>query len=166
MRDSQIVGYWSDEELYFDSMEVAEIVFRPEGSGWMYWAHFRTFAMRRFDWHTTADHSLVLRCRERLSGTWIRRDEAFEHHVTDQHPEDEERVLHYQVNDGRNVFGKPATLLQFSKAVITGAIGDRFAFKREVAEGEADPVARPAPSAADVTPTGSRRKLPAEPLTG
>jgi hypothetical protein len=32
MRNSQIVGYWSDEELYFDSMEVAEIVFRPEGS--------------------------------------------------------------------------------------------------------------------------------------
>ncbi|HEX6523666.1 MAG TPA: hypothetical protein VF070_27250 [Streptosporangiaceae bacterium] len=140
MLDSQIVGYWSDEELYFDSMEVAEIVLRPEGSGWTYRAHFRTFALHRFDWHTTADHSLVLCCRECLSGTWVRQETEFKHQVAEQRLDDEERVLHYQVSEGHNVFGKPATLLQFSKPVITGAIGDRFAYKREVAEGEADPV--------------------------
>ncbi len=139
MRDSQIVGYWSDEALYFDSMEVAEIVFRPDGSGWTYWAHFRAFALQRFDWHTTADQSLVLSCRERLSGTWIRRDSGFEHQVSEQHPDGEERVLHYRVNAGRNVFGQPATLLEFSTPVITGVLGDRFAYRREVAEGEADP---------------------------
>jgi hypothetical protein len=38
VRDTRLVGYWSDKNLYQGAMEAADIAFRPDGTGWAYWS--------------------------------------------------------------------------------------------------------------------------------
>jgi hypothetical protein len=110
-------------------MESAAIVFRPDGSGWIYWARVGVFSVHRFGWQTTSDLQLHLRLLHHLWGTWTVQEHEIAHHVDSHHTTDTKLVLTYAINSGHDVLGDPATLLQLDRPVIPGTVGDRFALK-------------------------------------
>jgi hypothetical protein len=141
--DPRLVGYWSDEALYQGAMEAADIAFRPDGIGWTYWSRDGgTFSVDRFTWHTAAGHRLTLDLHEHLFGTWDLAGHTTRHHVDSRSPRDKQLILAYQITEGQDSFRRPATLLEFDQPISLGTIGDRFAFKRELAEDEQDPTTR------------------------
>jgi hypothetical protein len=128
--DARLVGLWSDADLYQGSMEEAVVVFRPDGSGWTYWARDGgVFSVHRFGWRTAATSRLHLRFRQRRSGTWTVRGHEVRHQVDRQHAHDSELALAYTINAGQDLFGNPATLLELDQPLIVGTVGDRFALK-------------------------------------
>jgi len=138
--DERLVGYWSDEDLYQGAMEAADIAFRPDGTGWTYWSRDGgTFFVYRFTWHTTEDHRLTLALHQQLSGTWDLTDHATRHRVTSQAACGQQIALSYQISEGQNALRKPAMLLKLGQQISVGTIGDRFAFKRELADTDHDP---------------------------
>jgi hypothetical protein len=139
----KLIGYWSDEPLYQGSMEAADIAFRSDGTGWTYWSSFGgTFYMDRFSWHTDQDGHLTLDLNENLYGTWHLEDHTTRHRVRNRDAYHKHLVLTYQITAGHNALRMPATVLQLDQPIILGTIGDRFAFKRELAENEQDPTTR------------------------
>jgi hypothetical protein len=138
--DDRLTGYWSDDDLYQGAMEAADIAFRADGTGWTYWSRDGGgFEVLRFDWQTTADRQLAIDLHKLLSGTWHLTGRRVHHHVRDQTPQDEQIVLTYQVTEGHNVFRQPARLLLLNRPIVVATIGDRFAFKRELAQTDQDP---------------------------
>jgi hypothetical protein len=124
-------------------MEAADIAFRPDGTGWTYWSRDGgTFLVYRFTWHTTEDHRLTLTLHQQLSGTWDLADHATRHRVISQAASGQQIALTYQITRGHNALRKPATLLKLDQEISAGTIGDRFAFKRELADTEHDPTTR------------------------
>jgi hypothetical protein len=141
--DERLVGYWSDEDLYQGAMEAADIAFRSDGTGWTYWSRDGgPFNVLRFVWHTGASHTLTLDLHQELSGTWELHDHATQHRVSSQAARDKQIVLAYEITAGQNLYRKPATLLQFDQQISIGTIGNRFTYKRELAQTEYDPTTR------------------------
>jgi hypothetical protein len=141
--DERLVGYWSDEDLYQGDMEAADIAFRSDGTGWTYWSRDGgSFYVLRFGWHTDASRDLTLDLHENLSGAWDLRDHTTVHRVASRTPHDKQIVLAYEITEAQNILRKPATLLQLDRQISMGTIGDRFAFKRDLASTEHDPTTR------------------------
>ena len=141
--DERLVGYWSDEDLYQGSMEAADIAFRADGTGWTYWSRDGgTFFVYRFTWHTIEGRRLTLALHHQLSGTWDLQDHTTRHRVTSQAASGKQIALAYQIIEGQNALRKPATLLRLDQQISVGTIGDRFAFKRQLADTEHDPTTR------------------------
>jgi hypothetical protein len=138
--DHRLTGYWSDEPLYLGAMEAAEIAFRGDGIGWTYWSRFGgAFEVLRFSWRTAEGRRLTIDLHKLLSGTWDLAGHAVRHHISDQTRRDEQIVLTYDLTTGQNVLGEPATLLTVNRPIVIGTIGERFAFRRELAQTEEDP---------------------------
>lgn len=130
MLDARLVGLWWDDVLYQGSMEEAAVVFRPDGSGWTYWARDGgVFSVHRFGWRTAPIGRLHLRFRQQRSGTWTVHDHKVRHHVDRRRTRDAELALTYTINPGRDLFDNPITLLELDQHVIAGTVGDRFALK-------------------------------------
>jgi len=126
--DAHLVGHWSDDVLYQGSMESAAIVFRPDGSGWTYWARVGgVFSVDRFGWRTASHGQLYLRLVQHLSGTWTVQGQDIRHGIKSQHTRDTELVLAYTINTAPDIFGNPTTLLELDQPVMPGTVGDRFA---------------------------------------
>ena len=143
MLDEGLIGYWSDEPLYQGAMEAADIAFRSDGTGWTYWSRGGgTFYVDRFSWHTAAGRHLTLDLHEELYGTWHLADHTTRHRVRRQAARHKQIVLRYQITEGRNALREPATVLELDQPITLGTIGDRFAFRRELAENEQDPTTR------------------------
>jgi hypothetical protein len=141
--DYRLVGYWSDETVYQGAMEVTDIAFRRDGTGWTYWSRDGGgFEVFRFSWHTAADHQLTIDLQELLSGIWDLAEHAVHHHVRSQTRWDKQIVVTYEVTPGQNVFREPATLLRLDRPISVATIGDQFAFKRQLAETDHDPTSR------------------------
>jgi hypothetical protein len=100
----------------------------------------RVFVLR-FRWHTTDDSQLALEAHEELSGSWELEDRWTLYHVTSTIGCDMNIVLAYKVRAGHDLFGTPATLFEADRPISQGTIGNRFARKRDLADGEQDPVA-------------------------
>jgi hypothetical protein len=127
--DARLVGLWSDDVLYQGSMEEAAVVFRPDGSGWTYWARDGgVFSVHRFGWRTAASR-LRLGFSQQRSGTWTVQGHEVRHRVDRQRTRDTELALTYTISAGRDLFGNPATLLELDQRLIGGTVGDRFALK-------------------------------------
>jgi hypothetical protein len=123
-------------------MEAADIGFRSDGTGWTYWSRDGgSFYVDRFSWHAD-DRHLTLDLREKLYGTWHLEDGTTRHRVRSQDAHHKHLVLTYQIAAGQNELHKPATVLQLDQPISPGTIGDRFAFKRELADNERDPTTR------------------------
>jgi hypothetical protein len=141
--DVRLVGCWSDEALYQGAMEAADIAFRPDGTGWTYWSRDGgTFYVYRFRWHTTAEHHLTLDLHQHLFGTWDLAGHTTSHRVRSQGPSDKQLVFAYQITAGQDSLKRSATLLQLDQPISVGTVGDRFAFKRHLAQTEHDPTTR------------------------
>jgi len=142
MLDDRLIGYWSDEPLYQGSMEAADIAFRSDGTGWTYWSRAGgTFRVDRFSWYTGDGH-VTLDLHENLYGTWHLEDHTTRHRVRTRDADHKHLVLTYQITAGQNALHKPAAVLQLEQPIRLGTIGDRFAFKRTLAENEQDPTTR------------------------
>jgi len=140
--DTRLVGYWSDKNLYLGAMEAASVAFRPDGYGWVYWSNAGGFFIARFSWHVAESHQLTLDMYEELSGTWRYEGHTLRHRVASQDACDTKTVLTYEIRQGQDVLGRPATLLETGQPISLGTVGSRFAFERELAGDERDPVAR------------------------
>lgn len=141
--DRRLVGYWSDKNLYLGGMKAADIAFRPDGNGWALGENAGGgFFILRFRWHTAKGRQLVLELREQLDGIWHREGRTYRHRVTWQAACDTKIVLTYKIRRGRDVLGRPATLLEAGQRIFPGVIGDRFAFERGLARHERDPAVR------------------------
>jgi len=143
MLDTRLVGYWSDEDLYLGAMEAADIAFCPDGSGWTYWSRDGGgFSVLRFRWHTTDDRQLALELHEQMSGNRELEGRRTRHHVTSKAACDTNIVVAYEIRAGQDLFGTPATLLEADRPISRGTIGNRFALKRDLADGEQNPADR------------------------
>lgn len=142
MLDSRLAGYWSDKNLNLGAMEAADVAFRPDGSGWVYWANAGGFFVSRFTWHVAERRELTLDMHEELSGRWRWERHAVRYRVASQEARGTTTVLTYQIRQGQDVLGRPATLLETGEPISLGTVGSRFAFERELAGDERDPVAR------------------------
>jgi hypothetical protein len=140
--DTRLAGYWSDKDLYQGAMEVADVAFRPDGFGWVYWSNAGGFFLLRFSWHAEESRQLTLDMRENLSGTWHREGHTPRYRVARQEACDTTTVLTYKIRQGQSVWGRPATLLETGQPISRGTIGSRFAFERDLAGDERDPVVR------------------------
>ncbi len=139
-RDQQLVGYWSDQPLYQGAMEGADVAFRADGTGWMYWSRSGgPFEVVRFGWHTRTDRQLAIGLRQQLSGTWHLVGQAVRHRVLDQAALTESIAVTYDISAGQDAIREPATVLTLSQRLRLGTIGDRFAYQRALAPGENDP---------------------------
>lgn len=144
--DTRLAGYWSDEDLYQGAMEAADVAFRRDGTGWAYWSRAGgPFFVLRFGWNTCGRERLTLRLREQLSGTWRLEGSSTRHDVTSHSARDEQIVVTYQIMPGNTLSGEPATLLELGKRLRLSTIGDRFALKRQLGDGEHDPVSSRTP---------------------
>lgn len=145
MLDTRLVGYWSDKNLSQGSMEAADIAFRPDGRGWVYWSNFGGgFHIMRFRWYLGDRRRLTLDVREELSGRWYRdrRSLGTGYRVSSKQASGPRIVLGYEVREGQDVLGRPATLLETDQPISLGTIGARFALERQLSGDEQDPVAR------------------------
>jgi len=140
VRDRRLVGYWSSKNLSIGAMEAADIAFRPDGDGWIYWSNLGGFEILRFRWHT-AGGQLTLDPYEAPSGTWRYERGRPRYRVTSEAMSDTTTVLTYEISQGRDVLGRPATLLETGQPIRLGTVGSRFAFERQLAAGERDPLA-------------------------
>jgi len=140
--DPDLLGYWSDDAIYLGAMEAADIAFRADGSGWTYRSRDGGgFSVHRFGWHTRHGQ-VAIRLRRALSGTWTLRGSTVHHRVTGDDACDVRLTTSYTVAVGQDVFGNPATLLEFGRDVIPGTVGDRFARKSPQADAGEDPLTR------------------------
>jgi hypothetical protein len=138
--DERLLGYWSDKNLYPGDMEAADVVFRADGVGWVYWyGAGMGFEVLRFTWQAESGHGLTVRLQEYASGTWDLDDGNVMHQVRGREARDEVIEMGYEVRDGDDAAGRPVTLLGFDQALVFGVTGDLFALERELAEGEVDP---------------------------
>ena len=142
MLDTRLVGYWSSKNLSLGAMEGADIAFRRDGYGWVYWSNAGGFFIMRFSWYVAENQQLTLDMYEELSGTWRWEGHRLRYRVASQDTCDTKTVLTYEIRQGQDVLGRPATLLETGQPISLGTVGSRFAFERELAGNEQDPVAR------------------------
>ncbi|MEV8436087.1 hypothetical protein AB0425_01825 [Actinosynnema sp. NPDC051121] len=89
MPDANLVGHWSDRDLYPHDPEFSELVFRADGTGWTYWCSWSAeFTVERFRWRETAPGVLEVRLVALLSGTWSTVGGETRHEVEDREPLD------------------------------------------------------------------------------
>lgn len=139
MLETGLVGYWSDKHLYPGDMEATDIAFCADGTGWTDWTNAaQAFEIMRFRWQASGS-TLVLHLHEYVSGTWNLDGGTAPRQQRDRHALDEQIPLGYEITEGQNAVGGPATVLQFDRHVILGVSSNRFAFERELADGERDP---------------------------
>ena len=142
MLDSRLAGYWSDKNLSLGAMEAADIAFRPDGYGWVYWSNAGGFYILRFSWQVAENRELTLHMHEELSGTWRWNGHRVQYGVASQEACDTMTVLIYEIRQGEDVLGRPATLLETDQPISLGTVGRRFAFERELVGNEHDRLAR------------------------
>jgi hypothetical protein len=142
--EPRLVGYWTDRYLYPGDMESADIAFRAEGNGWVYWCNAaKAFEILRFTWQSAPNHQVVLSIHEELTGTWDLDGQNVTHVPHAQAHRDEQITLAYTIGPGNNADGEPATLLSFDQPVIRGATGDQFTLERQLTDNERDPARGP-----------------------
>ncbi|MFT7873406.1 MULTISPECIES: hypothetical protein [Amycolatopsis] len=123
-----LVGYWSEQEVYPGSPEYADLGFRADGSGWMYWASWsKEFLVHRFRWHVPAPGVLAVRLHLTVGGEWSVDEGHVTHHV--EYREDADSV----VEVGWVIEPSSELILDRPPASLCGT---RF---RPVADGGTDP---------------------------
>jgi hypothetical protein len=118
--DGNLVGHWSDRDLYPHDTEFADLVFRADGTGWTYWCSWSMeFNVERFRWRETTPGVLEVRLVLLLSGTWSTVEGETRHEVTDREPLDTNSTHAYRLT------GDPLTL-ELDRPVDVDLGGTRF----------------------------------------
>jgi hypothetical protein len=144
MLDERLVGYWSDKEVYPGGMEAADIAFRPDGTGWVYWYNAaRGFGVTSFTWRATASGHVAFTLGETASGTWQFVGGVLSHEVRSREAGEKQLTVAYRLTPAPPGTARPAALLEFSQPIIRGVTDRRFAFERELPENEHSPASSP-----------------------
>jgi hypothetical protein len=142
VQDPRLPGYWSDRYLYQGSMEAADLAFGADGTGWQYWSNFGgAFELLLFRWRLGPESVLGLHLFEYAGGDWAR-DRAQgrrTYQLRERHGGDDRIDVAYEIKAGRDVNGRPVTLLEFERDVRSGLMGGRFARQRDLAPDERNP---------------------------
>ncbi len=142
-QDARLPGYWSDQDLYMGSMEAVDIAFVADGTGWRYWSNFGgAFNLLLFRWRLRPESVLRLHLFEYADGDWHldRAQGLTTHQVTERGAWDERLDVAYDIKSGRDILGRPATLLEFEGVdARSGLMGDRFGRQRDLAPDERNP---------------------------
>ncbi|RSN57304.1 hypothetical protein DMH01_28080 [Amycolatopsis sp. WAC 04182] len=147
MTHERLPGLWSDEIMHPGSVESVDLVFRRDGSGWLYWASWSTeFAVSRFTWSSQGE--LVLKFHRTLEGTWSIDNGVTRHDVESEKKEESVIEVGYEIAPREDPYGTPVTLLSLARPLTEHLAGSRFAWV-EKPESLSDPSAdapRPDPS--------------------
>ncbi|NUT47905.1 MAG: hypothetical protein HOV94_11440 [Saccharothrix sp.] len=120
MPDGNLVGHWSDRDLYPHDPEFSELVFRADGTGWTYWCSWSAeFTVGRFRWRETAAGVLEVRSAVLLSGTWTAVDGRTRHEVEEREPLDSTSCPTYRIT------GDPP-VLELDRPIDVALGGTRF----------------------------------------
>ncbi|WP_037316106.1 hypothetical protein [Amycolatopsis orientalis] len=149
MRDERLTGMWTDEILHPGSVESVDLVFRRDGSGWLYWSSWSTeFAVSRFTWATLTPGELAFEFHRTLGGTWANDDGVLRHDVESDEKEESLIETGYTIAPGEAPYNTPVTLLALAHPLTEHLAGARFAWV-EKPDSLSDPSAgapRPDPS--------------------
>ncbi|NED96403.1 hypothetical protein G1H11_13915 [Phytoactinopolyspora alkaliphila] len=137
MIDTSLVGYWSDDIMYSGATEANDLTFRPDGSGFTYWARLGdVFEVDRFTWHVDSAGKLHVRLIRMLTGTWTVRDNRIHHRVQLEDDIDVAHETSYALAAGRDVFGNNVSTLTLHRPILPAATV--FALRKD---GQDDPTA-------------------------
>ncbi|WP_181776934.1 hypothetical protein [Amycolatopsis pittospori] len=139
--DERLVGLWSDRMLYPSDVESAELAFRGDGSGWLYWSSWSTaFTVSRYTWAAFAPGTLALKFHRTLDGTWSIDDGVTRHDVESDEKAESLVEIGYGIIPGEDPLGNPVTLLSLDRPLDDHLAGSRFAWV-EKPESLSDPAA-------------------------
>ncbi|MFI6026688.1 hypothetical protein [Amycolatopsis magusensis] len=120
MPDENLVGHWSEREVYPHDPEYSDLVFRADGTGWTYWCSWgQEFSVERFRWRESAGGILEVKREWALSGTWSLLDGVARHEVEDRDP------LATSLTAAYRITGDPPTL-ELDRPLDANLGGTRF----------------------------------------
>ena len=128
MSRGDLIGCWSDLELYQGSMESCELVFLGDGSGWYEWSNFGgAFEVLRLQWKGLATGQLAVLIQEYLGGTWTLEGLVTRYRVERQRHESRSVITSYVIHPGVDALRRPVTLLELGKEI---GLANRYALMR------------------------------------
>jgi hypothetical protein len=120
--DKDLTGHWSERDLDPHSVELGEVAFRSDGTGWLYWSSWsKSFSLHRFTWQVPGPGRVDVHFGHYFAGTW---------HPDDTHEvetdELDERVLElsYTIKPASGDIGP---VLEFDQRLDAWTAGNRFA---------------------------------------
>ncbi len=127
--DERLIGLWSDRALYPSDVESAELAFRADGSGWLYWSSWSSaFTVSRYTWKVPRQGSLAMTFHHTLDGTWSIDDGITRHDVEAEEPDETLVEIGYGIVPGEDPLGYPVTLLSLDRPLDDHLAGSRFAW--------------------------------------
>ncbi|MFC9258138.1 hypothetical protein ACFWMR_37055 [Amycolatopsis thailandensis] len=127
--DERLIGLWSDRMLFPSDVESAELAFRGDGSGWLYWSSWSTeFTVSRYTWAAFTPGTLALKFHRTVNGTWSIDDGVTRHDVESDEKEESVIEVGYRIAPGEDPFGSPVTLLSLDRPLDDHLAGSRFAW--------------------------------------
>ncbi|WP_410656904.1 hypothetical protein [Amycolatopsis sp. lyj-112] len=127
--DERLIGLWSESTLYPNDVESAELAFRWNGSGWLYWSSWSTsFSVSRYTWSAFTPGTLVLKFHCELDGTWSIEDGVVRHDVESEEERGSLVKVGYEVVPGEDPLGNTLTVLSLDRPLHDHLAGSRFAW--------------------------------------
>jgi hypothetical protein len=143
MTSIDLHGRWSDSGLYQGSMEMQNVVFMPDGSGWWEWMNARNFEAHRLRWQVISPGHLEVHVVEYLSGTahieggrpigryGLTVGGTLVYRLERQHDEDKRNTTGYTIAPARDALDKDVTVLEIAQEQTFSVLrGRRFALVR------------------------------------
>lgn len=132
MLDHRLLGLWSERPLFPHDVESAELTFRANGTGWLYWSSWSTsFTVSRYTWALTRPGHLALKFHRTLDGTWSIDDGVTRHEVESEEPDDTNVEIGYRIGPGEGQYGERFTVLSFDHPLHGYLAGSRFGWVDE-----------------------------------
>jgi hypothetical protein len=126
--DEHLVGLWSDRMLFPSDVESAELAFRADGTGWLYWSSWSgAFTVLRYTWAITAPGTLALKFHRTVEGTWTIDDGVTRHDVDSEAAKDSLVEVGYLIAPAEDPMGNPVNLLSLDRPLDDHLAGARFA---------------------------------------
>jgi hypothetical protein len=122
MIEEDLTGHWSERDLYPHEVELGEVAFRPDGTGWLYWSSWsKSFSLHRFTWRIPAPGHVDVHLHRYFSGTW-RPDDT--HDVQAEELDERTLALAYTLKPAE---GEVGPVLEFDQRLEEWTIGNCFA---------------------------------------
>lgn len=143
-----LVGCWSDRDLYQGSMEACDLALCADGAGWYEWSNFGgSFEVLRLRWRRLPPGQLKVRILRYLRGTWAlqgsvadiragRAQPVVHHNVEEERLRTETLVTSYAIYPDTDALGRPVTVLELEHKV---GQANRFALLRHDVAAAEDP---------------------------
>lgn len=120
--DKELIGHWSERDLDPHSVELGEVAFRPDGTGWLYWSSWsKSFSLHRFTWRAAGSGRVDVHLLRYFAGIWHPDDT---HEVESEELAERTLELKYTIKPADGDIGP---VLEFDQRLDEWTIGNRFA---------------------------------------